>query len=219
MTFEYTPSTTSSQEQGDGHWHSETLDGPTTDPYGQVALHVNLFQPVESNEGEMMSDTSGPTGFDLLTHYDQQRYLESKFLQLLSTVGSMRYVATFDQQTTPAGHLYSRLRLSPNTNETDYSLWPTPQAGTLKNGYSRAGSTDGSRRTLALIGRKIAGHKLKNLLEDWEKPNWLTVEMENKGLLNPAFYRWLMGYPPQWCLAAILASRTLKAAAKKPDWI
>ena len=39
--------------------------------------------------------------------------------------------------------------------------------------------------------------------------------MESGGQLNPAFSRWLMGYPKAWCEAAIAASRTLKQRKKR----
>jgi hypothetical protein len=37
----------------------------------------------------------------------------------------------------------------------------------------------------------------------------LTVLTEKRGALNPAFSRWLQGYPVEWCEAAIWASRLM----------
>jgi len=37
----------------------------------------------------------------------------------------------------------------------------------------------------------------------------------NRGVLNPALPRWLLGYPEAWCLAAIRASRTLTKARRR----
>jgi len=36
-----------------------------------------------------------------------------------------------------------------------------------------------------------------------------SAETEKQGVLNPAFPRWLQGYPKAWCIAAILAHRSM----------
>ena len=102
--------------------------------------------------------------------------------------------------------------------------WPTPMAGTpARNGNNMAGNTDSSRKTVALCGAEIAGHGM-NLPETWAGPIRLTAsgqiltgssaEMESGGQLNPAFSAWLMGYPEEWCEAALscqLPTRSRKA--------
>ena len=56
---------------------------------------------------------------------------------------------------------------------------------------------------MQIIGR---GEKLSN------------VPMEKRGALNPAFSRWLMGYPVEWCQAAIKAYRKKKRTPRrKPE--
>lgn len=40
--------------------------------------------------------------------------------------------------------------------------------------------------------------------------------MENRGALNPALSRWLMGYPVAWCQASILAHRGMRKTRGKP---
>ena len=100
-----------------------------------------------------------------------------------------------------------------NTLGTIASLtgWPTPMAGTpAQKGNNEAGNTDSGRKTVWLVagwaspqastgesepegktGRKLVtqgGRLLNSSLVPTEKP----------GQLNPAFCRWLMGYPAEW---------------------
>lgn len=44
----------------------------------------------------------------------------------------------------------------------------------------------------------------------------LVEKMDGSAQLNPALSRWLMGYPKEWCEAAILANRLRLTNQEKP---
>jgi hypothetical protein len=101
--------------------------------------------------------------------------------------------------------------------------WPTPMAGTpAQNGNNEAGNTDSSRKTAALCGA-LAGHGL-TLPPEWSGPARLTARgemltgssagMESGGRLNPRFSGWLMGFPEEWCRAAIRSHKTRKRGSR-----
>jgi hypothetical protein len=48
-----------------------------------------------------------------------------------------------------------------------------------------------------------------------QTPSGSPAETGKAGALNPAFPCWLMGFPPEWCQAAIAASRKLKPHRKR----
>lgn len=73
--------------------------------------------------------------------------------------------------------------------------WPTPMAGTpAQKGYNEAGNTDSSRKTVALASGLTS--------------NGSPAGTEKPGQLNPAFSRWLMGYPAEWDVCAPTATRS-----------
>lgn len=80
--------------------------------------------------------------------------------------------------------------------------WPTPMAGTpAQNGYNEAGNTDSSRKTVALVSGPTASGS--------------PVETAKPGQLNPAFSRWLQGYPAVWDECAIRAFRSMPTTRRK----
>jgi len=76
------------------------------------------------------------------------------------------------------------------------SGWGTPRVTTNNGTGSQKRSADGKSR----IEDQVHGVTL----------NGSTVETTSTGQLNPALSRWLMGFPEEWCRAAIMSTRHKK---------
>jgi len=81
--------------------------------------------------------------------------------------------------------------------------WATPRASDPKCGHTYTEKCEGKDlpKDVNLVIGPIT--------------NSSPAETAKRGALNPALSRWLMGYPVEWCIAALQAFRKLKQQAKR----
>lgn len=89
--------------------------------------------------------------------------------------------------------------------------WATPSQRDFK-------SNEGSDEFHAARSEQSRGKPLSEqahqLTASGETPSGFHAVTEKRGQLNPALSRWLMGLPPEWCVAAIKAHRLMKSTRK-----
>ena len=52
------------------------------------------------------------------------------------------------------------------------------------------------------------------LMDSGETPNGSSAQTERRGQLNPAYSRWLMGYPPEWCACVVTAMQSFRKSPR-----
>lgn len=98
--------------------------------------------------------------------------------------------------------------------------WPTPQAmDTLPprdpetfNEWNNSRDGRKNRQFVSNLRQAVV-----QFATPGETPNGSPAETEKLGRLNPAFPRWLMGYPKEWCEAAIRAHRSMPTTRRKRE--
>lgn len=112
-----------------------------------------------------------------------------------------------------------------------FATWPTPVVNDATGSQYAYASGDHSRPVLKLPGAAVLATWATPTTRDWKDGSYRPNVPENallgrqvwqatgptasgspaptgkRGQLNPAFSRWLQGYPVPWCQAAIRASR------------
>ena len=244
MTSKDTSSGISSQASEAGAEHYDWLDGPMTGQSAQDRRPASHSARQGNNAASTTNDTLPPHGSHWSQPSGLLSSLASRLPeQSKKTTGSMIYSMHWTEKVTPRGRSYYQLVASARrTFDSDCGLWAgwvTASSRDWKDTPGMATETKDGRSRLDQLPRQanLAGWKSPVTQEpgipltqrvaqiDMDQPARITADgqvltgssagMESGGQLNPRFGGWLMGYPIQWCEAALQAHRTLSPKRKK----
>jgi hypothetical protein len=168
---------------------SSLLAGLTTGQSGQHPVPASHSPERGSDPGSRMSGTSGPRFYDSLPSANLQQCLESRLRVNLDVNGSPEYVLTWSHWDIGSGPPICRLRaLARPTGDNVYSGWGTPSARDAKDAGPALEADNDLVSASSRLPRQVLGATSTSY----------PAGTESRGVLNPAFSRWLMGFPRDW---------------------
>ena len=238
MNLQSTPNATFSQASEGGVTPCALPDGPMTDLFGQVLAPVNHSQPQAKSVAATMHDTYGLRSSASSESAALEGYLASRLPEVLDTHGGIMWQQTWKAKVTPLrrrilAHTQSGLLTSGN----GFTGWFTPKTLDHINAISSYGrslrnpkchpvaawATPTTRDHKDTGDLSASMRRRDGKLRDYTIPrqafgmksNGLNAQMEKPGQLNPAFTRWLMGYPAEWDDCAVMVTPSSRKSRQR----
>lgn len=189
LTLPDTPNATFSPASEDGAGHCNSPDGQAINQFGLGAVHASRSAMPEKEKELQTSATCGQSSATSSRSASLQSSLESRLHHLMEGIGYHLYALKWKHWDMQSGQPICALRASALRTlgkDSGSSGWPTPTVTDANRGVKPPRITD-------------TGIPLTQMISGLTQ-NGLNAEMGGieKYQLNPAFSRWLMGYPPEW---------------------